>query len=248
MMKTRTLITTLLLAFATMIQAQKTYLVSCGISVYPNPKMNTRICHNDAKTIQWVYDRHGNAETVLLINEQVNEAQVLQQMEYLYANAQPEDMIVFFYSGHGSPGSLVFYDKEVSYDKLCRIMANSKAKRKVVFLNCCYSGKMSDAATKGGTNTGKTISASDYRNTSVLMFLSSRPSETSLYNPTDVNCIYTNHLQRALKGGADYNRDRKITAKELYKYVHKHVLRDTNNKQHPVMWGKFDNQMVVMKW
>ena len=233
---------------ATTLLAQKTYVVSCGITEYPDPKLYTTICANDAKTMQWLYQKNGNAETVLLVNSQVNERQVLAKMKELYAKAKPEDMIVFFYSGHGSPGSLVFYDKELPYDRICKVMANSKAKRKVVFLNCCYSGKMSDAASKGGTNTGRKISASDYRNTSVLMFLSSRPTETSLYNPNDKNCIYTRHLQQALRGGADYNRDRKITAKELYKYVHKHVLQDTNNQQHPVMWGKFDNKMVVMKW
>lgn len=238
----------LLLMAATGLQAQKTYVVSCGITEYRNPELYTYICANDAKTMQWLFQKNGKAETALLINSQVNEKQVLAKMKEVFSKAKAEDMIVFFYSGHGMPGSLVFYDKDVSYNRICKIMAASKAKRKLVFLNCCYSGKMSSAAKKGGTNTGKTITASDYRNTSVMLFLSSRPSETSLYNPNATNCIYTSHLVRALKGGADYNRDRKITAKELYDYVHQRVVKDTRDQQHPVMWGKFDNDMVIMKW
>ena len=44
------------------------------------------------------------------------------------------------------------------------------------------------------------------------------------------------------------NRDRTITALELYNFVHNGVTEASKNRQHPVMWGKFDNNMTIIKW
>ena len=55
-------------------------------------------------------------------------------------------------------------------------------------------------------------------------------------------------LVRALKGGADVNRDRVITAKELFSAVSKGVKELSDNRQHPVMWGNFPDDMPVMVW
>ena len=60
-------------------------------------------------------------------------------------------------------------------------------------------------------------------------------------SPSDVIILY-------LRGGADTNKDRVITAKEIYNFVHQGVVEASGNRQHPVMWGKFDGNMVVMKW
>jgi hypothetical protein len=62
------------------------------------------------------------------------------------------------------------------------------------------------------------------------------------------NGIFTTCLLRSLKGGADVNRDRTITAKELYTAVSKGVKVMSLNQQHPVMWGNFDDAMPVMVW
>lgn len=55
-------------------------------------------------------------------------------------------------------------------------------------------------------------------------------------------------LERGLRGGADTNKDRVITAKEIYNFVHQGVVEASRNRQHPVMWGKFDGNMPVIKW
>ena len=60
--------------------------------------------------------------------------------------------------------------------------------------------------------------------------------------------FFTSCLQNGLRGRADANGDRIITAKELFDYVSKGVKRLSGDKQHPVMWGRFSDEMVVMKW
>ena len=39
-----------------------------------------------------------------------------------------------------------------------------------------------------------------------------------------------------------------FTAKEIYNFVHQGVVEASGNRQHPVMWGKFDGNMPVIKW
>ena len=47
---------------------------------------------------------------------------------------------------------------------------------------------------------------------------------------------------------ADTDKDRVITAKEINNFVHQGVVEASGNRQHPVMWGKFDGNMPVIKW
>ena len=86
------------------------------------------------------------------------------------------------------------------------------------------------------------------KNANVMLFLSSRNTETSLESSLMDNGFFTYALQRALRGGADANRDRVITARELFNYVSKKVSTETGGRQHPVMWGKFSNNMPVIEW
>ena len=84
---------------------------------------------------------------------------------------------------------------------------------------------------------------------SVMLFLSSRDDETSKEGTIFMNNgVFTACLLSGLKGGADQNRDRVITAWELFKAVSEGVRKMTYDEQHPVMWGKFDKNMPVMVW
>ena len=82
----------------------------------------------------------------------------------------------------------------------------------------------------------------------LMLFLSSRTNETSRENPYGRNGQFTRYLLRGLKGGADNNRNRIVEAKELFDFVAVNVAKATKGKQHPVMWGRFDNNMHVMNW
>ena len=84
-------------------------------------------------------------------------------------------------------------------------------------------------------------------NKTIMFFLSSRTSERSMESPY-ANSFFTIYLERGLRGGADTNKDKAITAGELYNFVHNGVVMDSKERQHPVMWGNFDKNMVVIKW
>ena len=215
----------------------KTYLVSVGISDYPGTEHDLRISDNDAKTIAKVFSVAKQATVSILINEQATQSALLSTMHTSFMNANSEDIVILYFSGHGTPGALVCHDGLLTYLHIFKMLKGCKASRKVIIADACYSGKMR-------TNNQQT---SSYNSQNVMLFLSSRTNEVSRESRYK-NSLFTIFLERGLRGGADTNRDRYITARELYDFVHKGVIEASGNKQHPVMWGKFDNNMTVINW
>ena len=215
----------------------KTYLVSVGIADYPGAEHDLRISDNDAKTIAKVFSVAKQATVSILINEQATQSALLSTMHTSFMNANSEDIVILYFSGHGTPGALVCHDGLLTYQHIFKMLKGCKASRKVIIADACYAGKMR-------TNNQQT---SSYNSQNVMLFLSSRTNEVSRESRYK-NSLFTIFLERGLRGGADTNRDRYITARELYDFVHKGVIEASGNKQHPVMWGKFDNNMTVINW
>ena len=215
----------------------KVYLVSIGIADYPGKKNDLHISDNDAKTIAKVFQATKDASVKVLTNEAATKSALLSTMHTAFTDAESNDAVVLYFSGHGTPGALVCHDGLLTYQRIFEILKGCKATKKIVIADACYAGKM--RTTKQQTN--------NYNSQSVMLFLSSRTNEKSMESKYQ-NSMFTIFLERGLRGGADINKDRRITARELYDFVHKGVIEASGNKQHPVMWGKFNNDMTVIKW
>lgn len=215
----------------------KVYLVSVGIADYPGTKNDLRISDNDAKTIAKVFQATKDADVHILTNEDATQSALLSTMHTVFEDAERDDAVILYFSGHGAPGALACHDGLLTYQHIFKMMKGCKASRKMIIVDACFSGKMRTTKQE----------SSNYNNQSVMLFLSSRTTETSL--ETDYkNSLFTIFLERGLRGGADMNKDRHITAREIYDFVHKGVIDASGGKQHPVMWGKFDNNMTIIKW
>ena len=215
----------------------KVYVVSVGIADYPGKENDLRISDNDAKTIAKVFLATKDASVKVLTNEDATQSALLSTMHTLFEDAQSDDAVVLYFSGHGTPGALVCHDGLLTYQHIFKMLKGCKANRKVIVADACYAGKMR-------TNNQQT---SSYNSQNVMLFLSSRTNETSQETQYK-NSLFTIFLERGLRGGADKNRDRQITAREIFDFVHDGVTEASGNKQHPVMWGKFDNNMTIIKW
>ena len=228
----------LMLLFACIFQVQaKVYLVSVGIADYPGKANDLRISDNDAKTIVRVFEATKDAYATTITNEGATRSAVLHAMQKTFAEAKAEDTIILYFSGHGTPGALVCYDGLLSYQRIFNVMKTCKSNKKIIMADACYSGKM---------RTSKKQSDS-YNAQSVMLFLSSRTNEMSQESRYQ-NSLFTIFLERGLRGGADSNRDRIITAREIFDFVHDGVSDASKETQHPVMWGKFDNNMAIINW
>lgn len=236
MMNYRSAIILLFLVCAISIQA-KTFVVSVGIADYPGVKNDLRISDNDAQALAKLFRATKDASVSVLVNERATQSALLSTMRTTFANAQSSDAVILYFSGHGTPGALVCHDGLLTYQRIFNMLKGCKANRKIIIADACYAGKM---------RTSKQQSAS-YNAQDVMLFLSSRTNEKSMESPYK-NSLFTIFLERALRGGADKDRNRQITARELYDFVHNGVTKASGNKQHPVMWGKFDNNMTIIKW
>lgn len=215
----------------------KVYLVSVGIADYPGNQNDLRISDNDAKTIAKVFQATKNAATTILTNAEATQGALLGAMHSLFANAKSDDVVILYFSGHGTPGALACYDGELGYQHIFKMLKGCKASRKIIIADACYAGKMRTSRRQ----------SPNYNNQNVMLFLSSRTNEISQETQYN-NSLFTIFLERGLRGGADKNKDRRINAREIFEFVHTGVSKASGGKQHPVMWGKFDNNMTIIKW
>ena len=218
--------------------AQNIYLVSAGIADYPG-KQNDLVCPaRDAQAIYQLYLKNSKATAILLTDGNATKSQILTKARNVFDKAKEKDIVVLFFSGHGTKGGFVTYDGLVSYDEIRRLFASCKASNKMIFADACFSGDIREGGHSG---------FNDPQN-NIMLFLSSRSNEVSIERRSMKNGFFTTCLVRSLKGGADTNRDRVITAKELFTAVSKGVKDLSKDRQHPVMWGNFKDTMPVMAW
>lgn len=217
----------------------KVLLVAVGISDYPKPVNPLNLPTKDAMAIKTLIDKNGNSGTAILLNEKATKAAIIAEIHARFDHASTDDIIIFFFSGHGYKGGFVAYDGELPYNLIRKAMGKSKCKNKMIFVDACFSGKMRQ---------GKRTPREDNQDSNVMLFLSSRDNETSIERKDMKNGFFTTCLKDAMSGKADSNQDRIITAKELFIYVSKNVKLLSRDKQHPVMWGQFPDNMPVIIW
>ena len=190
-----------------------------GINAYPSSPLTG--CVNDATSIATLLETHGDGSPnfgVRLMTcpaTNITRPVLREAIEQLFAGES--DMALLFFAGHGyiksTGGYLVTvdakkYDEGVSMDEVLVFANQSKAKNKVVMLDCCHSGAM------GSPTVGNVSLAQLSEGLSVLT--ASRDSESSLEK--NGSGVFTSLLSDALQGGAADIRGN-ITPGSLYAYV-----------------------------
>lgn len=221
------------------------YLISVGISDYKCIDA-LRLPQYDASAMANLYSKKNATKVYLLLNEKATKSKVLKLMETIFAQAKSNDMILFYFSGHGFSEGFCMYDTDcpgggyITFNDLKKIYSKSKAKRKIIFADACFSGAFR-------TKPQNKQSVSAFKDKNIMLFLSSRTDESSLERSDMKNGYFTNFLLKALAGEADSNKDKVVTSQELFSYVSKKVAEISKDRQHPVMWGNFSNHFIVMK-
>lgn len=221
--------------------------VCVGINEFPhNSAEPLKFAQSDATAVaEFLKSATPDASITLLRGDEGTKANILEALTEAAQAAEPDDVIIFYYSGHGVDGGMLAYDTKyrssmLAYRDISDIFKASKVQNKIIFADTCHSGtgRLSKPANKN----------SQYLATqNILLFLSSRSNELSMENITKGGGVFTRHLLEGLKGGADANSDDAVTARELYDYVSTRVTRETSQMQHPVMWGNFNPEMIMMQ-
>ena len=246
----RNLLLFILLALSSLSATGRTiYVLSVGISDYRYIS-DLQKTENDAREFSELYMTHTKNVTTLL-GSQATRENILSSLRSCFAKAGADDIVVFFFSGHGDKGGLCAYDTKgrstlVTYAEVQKAIGSCKAANKQLFIDACYSGGLRDGKKPARPATTARPPLSDTQG--IMLFLSSRTGETSQENRWADNGFFTQYLIKGLKGAADTDSDRIITAKEIFTYVSAKVSERTRKKQNPVMWGKFNDNMHILNW
>lgn len=164
---------------------------------------------------------------------------VTEQISRFLEDCEADDTAVLFFSGHGvqlkSGFALAAGDfsaersdiGSVSIDWLRTALSTCAARRKIVILDCCFSGAFGAASTDL-TTPFRSIPG-------CVVMAASRPSEVSLETEQLKAGVFTHWLVRGLRGAANVKIDGVIDATELFAYVSQGVGSTTAKQQSPAI-------------
>ncbi len=246
MKKTLTLSILLLLASIT-VQA-KIYAVVVGVEQYDGTVSNLNAAVDDAQKVYRYLKANKQNKVVLLTDKDATKQNILYAMQKVYGIAGKNDMIVFYFSGHGAPG--MFCPTNVKYGRMGLLHTEirhafkaSKAKHKLCIADACYSGSIVSNTTNSYATTSVRASQEN-----VVIFMSSRENETSIESYLANAGIFTQYFLEGMQGAADTNKDKGVSLYELYAYVRKQVRYYTKNKQTPIMYGHFNKKAIISQY
>lgn len=188
-----------------------------GINQYPDNRLYG--CVNDAKAIAQKLSTNddGSANFDVRVEENVANKNKLMSLVHNLFDCDYE-MCLFYYAGHGAlnsygNGYIVTPDKKefdqgVSMDEIIHIANLSKAKNRLIILDCCYAGALGSPAFAGGKicHIGEGVT---------IMTATRRNGKSAEYNG---HGLFTGLLLEALNGAAA-DISGMITPAGMYAYV-----------------------------
>lgn len=189
----------------------------------------------------------------VLIDEDATKDKIVAAMKDIFGKASENDMVLFYFSGHGLKGSFLPIDYDGNNNKLqhteiTSLLSECKAKFKVCIADACHSGSVEESmVTMKGSQSIIESYYEAFQNSAggTALMMSSKAEETSIENNGLRQGIFSHFLIRGLKGGADQDNNNVITVTELFEYVKANVMYYTNNYQTPVMYGEYDDNMPL---
>lgn len=207
----------------------------------------------------------GGYEVTVLVNPPA--AQVTRQVETTLTQARHNDVVVFYFSGHGIKDEsgqlyLAATDSEHHLPRSTTIPAQfireqldrSICRRKIVLLDCCFGGAFPRGYSPRANETVPVYEQLGGRGCVVLTASTALEYAYEIDGRQDVSAlgggagsIFTAVVLQGLRtGAADLNGDGLIDVDELYRYTYEQV-REKNPKQTPSLDCAFIGPLVIAR-
>jgi len=185
----------------------------------------------------------------ILVDENATRTNIELALAEKLGQADADDIVVFYFSGHGVDGYFVPVDFDginnlLSHKRVEQLLSNSSAKHKLVLADACHSGGLL-AAREMSASSSRLYDAFTNSTGGTALLLSSRSEEVSLEANHLRSGVFSHYVMRGMKGEADTNHNRIVTVNELHTYVYDKVREYTGYRQSPVISGNFDRSMPV---
>lgn len=167
------------------------------------------------------------------------ERQVMEEAIYtLFANRKKDDLLLLFFSGHGvkdDSGNLYLAVRNtrkqeevlvqptaVAASFVQNVMSNSRSKRQVVILDCCFSGAFAEGMR--AKDDGSVPIQQELGGEGRVVLTSSTSTQYSYEQQGFDLSVYTRYLVEGIQtGAADINNDGAISVDELHDYARSKV-------------------------
>lgn len=229
--------------------ARRVYAVMVGISDYPGNGNDLPLTAEDARKMRDAFARQGTlaSESVTLIDGQATRAGLRAAFQRVAGAAGPNDLFVFFYSGHGNQvrtqisatepdgknETIEMVDGAITDDELNTMFQQVRAQTALLILDSCFSGGFArDVVSRPGV---------------MGLFSSEEDLTSSVAEKFEAGGFLSHFIQTALAGNADENRDRVITAGELSAYVRREFAREVQNVGSVTQEGQRNYQFPVVE-
>ena len=228
----------------------KLFLVSIGVDEYRNPKYNLNYAIADANAFTEVIQAGASSifeeiQTLEIRNADFTKAGVRSALEKVKDQANEQDLLVFYYAGHGvmsegldraSEFFLVphditqlygrddmLFEKAISASELQQLSKEINAQKQLFIIDACQSASALEALAQRGVKEERAI-AQLARSTGTFWITASGSEQFATEFESLGHGVFTYALLEGLSGKADgANQDKKITVKELSAFVESRV-------------------------
>ncbi|MBK8491764.1 MAG: caspase family protein [Saprospirales bacterium] len=187
----------------------------------------------------------------LLIDEDATRVNIITAMREIFLRADENDVLIFYFSGHGLEGSFLPFDydgysNQLMHEEVRNLILQSNAKHKLVVADACHSGGLlAMRAAPLDPSLDKLYAAFEESSGGLALLLSSKNEEYSLEDGGLRSGVFSHYLISGLKGAADFDGNKLITIGELFAYVEQKVQAYTARAQNPILKGRFDYDMPI---
>jgi WD40 repeat protein len=233
------------------------YLVAIGINEYRNPALDLNYARADAEAFSNTIREKSTSlfkkvEIHELIDTEATKRNILSLMDELARIIRPEDVLMFYYAGHGSMVENKFFfiptesvslyqedklNKESIYAGIIQEkLKNIPALKQIVILDACQSGGSTEILAQRGASEEKAL-AQLSRGSGVHVLAASGSEQYAAEVSELGHGVFTYILLDALKGSADgAPKDGNVTVYELKAYLNDQVPELTEKYKGSPQW------------
>ena len=222
--------------------APRIFAVVVGVADYEGTANDLKFSDDDARLFYnhlkvALPNEMAAGKSVLLLNQNATRTNIINSLQQIFSQSNENDFIIFYFSGHGSPGNFCptdFKTQQLAHEIVKNYFKNAKAKYRLCIADACFSGSI-------GTehqNSSVASSTQQLRDARLAVIMSSKPNQTSIETSSLHQGIFSYYIINGLKGAADLNHDSYITMGELFLYTKNETIQKSNGAQVPVVYGK----------
>lgn len=226
---------------------QRVFAVMVGVADYPGDHNDLPYTDEDAIKLEEELRRHGvlNPASVVLTNAQATRASVRAAFDRVAAEAGPDDLFLFFFSGHGVQHDsdalheldgrgeyLSLHDGDLSDLELAEMFGRLNTRLSMVVIDACFSGGFArDIVNRPGV---------------MGIFSSEEDLTSSVASKFQAGGYLSHFLREGIGGAADENGDRLVTAGELSTYLREQFRTEVHAVQATTSDGQRNYQNLVI--